>query len=262
MGKYTTLTEKYAERFKRVIQAQTGINLEDIVFETFQGDFLMQAWYNTIWVNEYYLKEQENNEKGVSGKLKNTVRIIYATMHELFHLVHYQLLYNKIEEIKSKNSNSEMGKICESLINLDCEKWYASFLEGFSTYAEESFYPRSICDHQTKMLLRKKDISIRCDIGRFESLHMRNYSFFDKKIESCYKLCYNPYEKGYKFFNSVVYVLQYYSHDLNKIFELATNPPLSEEEILNPIKYLLRAYPKELRDPQVSDRLASIRRSA
>lgn len=218
MGKYLSFAKQCLQDFQPKVEERTGIRLEELVVRdptnipyrfALKGkddDATMftlpyHPYENIVFVNEKNCREDK-------------LPVPYGITHEIVHKVHDKMMEGEVKKTKG-------SKILRRLWNVWKYKRFdkmRSFQEGFAEYVSLDYLVDIQNDHKTLREIAKK----RRDLG--------SYSNF--KPEGI------PYERGYKFFRKVLYVI-----GEDNIFEVAKSPPMSEIEVKIPLLYILRKYP-------------------
>lgn len=248
MGKWLDIVNEHTQRYKPIVERRLWLKLEDITVEPWSkledinGELnsgKLAAWKNMIFVNERYfdkLLDKSKNER-LQELFMNLDMRVYV-LHELMHLAHYSLLYDKTKKLKVDKQDIERIDRCENLISLEYDNWLKTFLEGFAVYGQDIV--RSIIYTRLTDILKQykepvndsREFILRCQLDE-------TWKEYKDRANIDPELGYNPYERGYEFFRNVIPFI-FGRKDKLKLFDIATNPPISEEEMLNSASYLMR----------------------
>lgn len=248
MGKWLDIVNEHTQRYKPIVERRLWLKLEDITVEPWSkledinvelNSGKLAAWKNRIFVNEEYFDKllAKAKNKRLQELFMNLDMRVYV-LHELIHLAHYSLLYNKVKELKTKKQDLRRIDRCENLISMEYDNWLRTFLEGFAVYGCDIIRPiaythlRDIFRQYKEPVNDSREFILRDQLDET----WKEYKCKDN-IDS--ELGYNPYERGYEFFRNVIPFI-FGRKDKLKLFDIATNPPINEDEMLNPASYLMR----------------------
>lgn len=212
MGKYLELAKQYGEKFKPVVGKEVRVNLEDIVVRDHIYDYYTHNMNDAsmyVWPRGSTVYVYENN---IGKKDEPESFTPVAVVHELLHITQDRLFEKKYEKLKAKPILS----IYANWILRRYDK-ASAFHEGFAVYTSLNHMKEIY--NQT---IKKYTCKTENDLGP--------HNFGRTPI----------YIQGYKFFKKVLNTI-----GKDKLWEVATSPPLYKLEVRIPILYLLRQYPKE-----------------
>lgn len=255
MGKWLDIVNEHTQRYKPIVERRLWLKLEDITVEPWskledidvglsqECSRELAAWKNRIFVNEEYFDKllAKAKDKKLQELFMNLDMRVYV-LHELMHLVHYSLLYDKAKKLKVDKQDIKRIDRCENLISLEYDGWLRTFLEGFAVYGCDIIRPIAYTRLTDILKQYKEPVN---DYREFILKTQLEETWEEYKCKDNIdpELGYNPYERGYEFFRNVIPFI-FGRKDKLKLFDIATNPPINEKEMLNPASYLRRASPK------------------
>lgn len=234
MEKHTQLVKKYLGRFQPRLESILGVELGKIEMtenSNIPGKMKQGGNFNkdkTDILFELEVNEEDYAEELVFSSDKVIDFSIQTdTVHELAHMFQIKMMFNKMQQVKSRPHTREEIKPFKQFFSNGYKfpECFRSFLEGFACYMAYDLW--------SWIYDRDLNASGHIDTGK---KYLLSGPKFNKVVEY-YGLKHDPYHEGYKFFRDISNRLESFP------IELSTIPPINLEEIRNPGLYLQRVSP-------------------